>query len=146
MSAPEFGTPPLRAPMPMTRLDEEFFAHCAQERLCFQRCKGCGTWRHLPRALCARCGSDAWEWQPSSGRGRLYSWTVTHQPLHPDFAAEVPYAVVVVELDEGPRLVCSVRDLANESLALDLPVEIGLAPVNDDIALPFARPRPHDAR
>jgi uncharacterized OB-fold protein len=92
--------------------------------------------------LCAACGSADWTWEPSSGRGRLFSWTVTHQPLHPDFAAEVPYAVVVVELDEGPRIVCSVRDLANDDLALDLPVEIGLAPVSDDIALPYARPLP----
>jgi uncharacterized OB-fold protein len=121
-------------------LNAEWYRHLAGGRLHFQRCADCGTWRHPPRVLCSTCGSPTWTWEPSTGVGRLYSWTVTHQPLHPDFAGEVPYAVVVVELDEGPRVVCSVRDLANEALALDLPVEIGLAPVSDDLALPFARP------
>jgi uncharacterized OB-fold protein len=136
-----FGAPPLRAPMAMTRLDEEFFAHCAQERLCFQRCTGCGSWRHLPRALCARCGSDAWEWRQSSGRGRLYSWTVTHQAILPGFAEHVPFVVAVVELEEGVRMISALRGVAREDLALDLPLAVAFERVPDGQALPVFGPR-----
>lgn len=120
--------------------DAEFYAHCAEGRLCFQRCRDCGSWRHLPRHMCARCGSVEWEWAASSGRGRIYSWTVTHQAGHPAFAAEAPYVVAVVELEEGVRMVSGVRDLPLDRLELDLPVEVAFEPVSDAIALPYFRP------
>jgi uncharacterized OB-fold protein len=63
----------------------------------------------------------------------VFSWTVTHQQLDPAF--DVPYAVVVVELDEGPRLVGNLRGLAPAELALDLPVEAELEPVSEQVAL-----------
>ena len=75
-----------------------------------------------------------------SGRGRIFSWTVTHQPLDPAFA--VPYAVVVVELEEGPRLVGNLLGLAPADLALDLPVTAELEPVSDTVALVHFRPAP----
>jgi hypothetical protein len=136
-----FATPPLRAPMPLNRLDEEFFAHCAKERLCFQRCTACGSWRHLPRAWCARCGSDAWEWQPSCGRARLYSWTITHQAILPGFADHVPFVVAVVELEEGVRMVSALRGVARDDLRIDLPLQVAFERVPDGAALPVFVPR-----
>ena len=46
---------------------------------------------------------------------QVYSWTITHRPIDPGFADEVPYAVLVVEMEEGPRLVGNLRDLAPAS-------------------------------
>lgn len=131
-------------PLPsMEDLNGEFHRHCAAGELRFQRCDDCGVWRHPPRILCARCGSRAVSWQLSSGRGRLYTWTVTHQPMHPAFASEVPYATVVTELDEGVRLVSGTRDLPLESLRLGLPVEMVLEEAAPGVALPYARARPN---
>jgi uncharacterized OB-fold protein len=128
-------------PLPQAEgLAAEFYGHCAQGRLCFQRCTSCGTWRHLPRVQCARCGSADWEWAASSGRGRIHSWTVTHQAPYPPFAADVPYAVIVVELDEGVRMVSGLRELALDRIELDLPVEVVFESVNDRMAIPFFRP------
>lgn len=120
-------------------LNAEFYAQCAKGRLYFQRCGQCGAWRHPPRIMCARCGSWRWSWQPSSGRGRIYSWTVTHQAMHPAFADQTPYAVVVVEMEEGVRLVSGLRDLPLSELRLDLPVEVMLEHVSETMALPFFR-------
>lgn len=131
---------PMPVPMPETQLDEEFWGHCAQERLCFQRCKSCSTWRHLPRNMCAACGSSDWEWSQSSGRGRIYSWTVAHQAMHPALADEVPYAVVVVELEEGVRMVSRTRDIDPSQLELDLPVRVRFERVSDQFVLPFFGP------
>jgi uncharacterized OB-fold protein len=133
---------PLR-PLPRPEgLGAEFYAHCARGRLCFQRCDACGRWRHLPRHMCAECGSPTWRWAESSGRGRLHSWTVTHAPLHPAFAAELPYVVAVVELEEGVRMVSGVRGVAPEQLALDLPLEVYFEPVAEGVRLPYFRPAP----
>ncbi len=123
------------------RLNAEFYEHCAKEKLCFQRCNECRTWRHLPRSMCAKCGSTDWAWEESSGRGRIFSWTVTHQAIHPAFAGDVPFAVVVVELEEGVRMVSGLRDLPPEEISLDLPVEVEFERVSEQIALPYFRPR-----
>ena len=59
--------------------------------------------RHYPRLLCPACHSDAVEWTPASGRGTVHSWTVAHHAFHPAFAAELPYTLVTVDLEEGVR-------------------------------------------
>jgi uncharacterized OB-fold protein len=122
-------------------LNAEFYAHCAAGELRFQRCGACGTWRHPPRYRCAGCGSSEWSWERSTGRGRVFSWTVTHRAVDPAYEDELPYAVVVVELDEGPRLVGNLRGgLTPGELRLDLPVEVEFEPVADGIALTHFRP------
>jgi uncharacterized protein len=122
-------------------LNAEYYAFCAAGELRFQRCTACATWRHLPRARCAACGSDQWEWALASGRGTIYSWTITHRPLDPGFADEVPYAVVVAEMEEGPRIVGNLRGLAPSELTLGLPVEVEFETVSDTVALTHFRPR-----
>jgi len=116
-------------------LHAEFYGFCARGELRFQRCKGCGTWRHPPRILCPRCGAETWEWEPSSGRGTVYTWTITHQALVPMFAEDLPYAVVVVELEEGVRLVSALRGIDPAAIELNLPVEVRFHRVSDTIGL-----------
>ena len=120
-------------------LNAEFYEHCAKRELRFQRCE-CGVWRHPPRVLCAACGSEQFEWARASGRGRVFTWTVTHQALHPAYADEVPYALLVVEMDEGVRMVSTLRNLDPADLALDLPVEVVFEPRSETITLPCFRP------
>ena len=71
----------------------------------------------------------------------MFSWTVVHQATHPAFAAEVPYAVVVVETDEGVRFVSNLRDAGPEALRLGLPVEVAFEEVDEGLTLPMVRPR-----
>jgi len=130
---------PKPAPQP-DGLNEEFYRHCASGELRFQRCRSCGVWRHLPRYMCAACSSTDWEWAASTGRGTIFSWTVTHQAMHPAFANDVPYAVIVVEMDEGVRMVSGLRGLEPSGLSLDLPVRVEFEAVSDSIALPYFRP------
>ena len=128
-------------PQPDDDLVAAFWAHCAKEELRFQRCSACGTWRHLPRLRCAQCGSGEFRWERSSGRGRVYSWTVTHQSPIAAFAARVPYAVLVVELEEGVRMVAGLADASPAELRLDLPVEVVFERITPEAALPNFRPR-----
>ena len=121
-------------------LNAEFYAWCARGELRFQRCTKCSVWRHPPRFLCAACGSAEWDWTLATGRGSIFSWTVTHQGLDPAYADELPYAVVVAEMDEGPRLVGNLREMLPSELRLDLAVEVVFEPVTDVIALTHFRP------
>jgi uncharacterized OB-fold protein len=83
---------------------------------------------------------DAWEWEAVSGRGTLFSWTVTHQAIHPAFADALPYAIVVVELEEGVRVVSGVRGLAPSDLRLALPLQAEIDQIDDAIGLVYFHP------
>jgi uncharacterized OB-fold protein len=129
-----------RKPLPLMRgFTEQFYGHCRKGELRFQRCSGCGKWRHVPRNTCAGCGSWDWEWARSSGRGRVFSWTVVRRPMHPDFADEVPYAPAIIEMEEGVRLVSWVVDCPPEELRTGMPVEVRFEAVNPEVTLPKFR-------
>ena len=128
-------------PQPDDDLTAAFWDHCAKGELCFQRCSACSAWRHLPRYRCAKCGSKEWSWQLSSGRGTIFSWTVTHQALLRNFPEAVPYASIVVELEEGVRMVSGLRGIPPAELRLDLPVEVIFEDAGEGMKLPFFRPR-----
>lgn len=118
----------------------EFYQFCKQHELRFQRCSGCQTWRHMPRESCRNCGSFEWTWERSNGTGKIFSWTIIHRALHPGFADDLPYAVVLVELDEGVRLVSHVVDLPLEHLRIGLPVTVVFDDVTPDVTLHKFRP------
>ena len=75
----------------------------------------------------------------ASGRARLYSYVISHRPA-PGF--EPPYAVAVVELEEGPRMMTNLVDTPQtpEALVLDMPLEVVFERVSEDISLPLFRP------
>jgi uncharacterized OB-fold protein len=119
----------------------QFYRRLAATRqLAFQRCTACARFQHPPRLACASCGSVSFDFAPVSPRGRVYTWTVTHQAFVPAFAHELPYATVVSELDQGVRIVTGIREMTPEMLSLDLPVEVILEEGPDGLVLPFVRP------
>jgi uncharacterized OB-fold protein len=131
-----------RRPVPAPEgLNADWYGYCHRRELRFQRCSACRAWRHPPRLLCPTCSSGDWTWEASTGRGTVWSWTVTHQVYRPWWADAVPYAVLVVELDEGVRVVAGLRDLEPSALALGLPVEVDFEPAGESLSLPVFRPR-----
>ena len=122
---------------------KEFYEGCQRGELLFQCCGRCDAWRHVPRELCAECGSWEWSWKASSGRGKVFTWTVIARPLHPAFAEDVPLAAVVVELEEGVRILSHVIDCPPEELEMEMPVEVSFESITEDITLPrFRRTNP----
>jgi uncharacterized protein len=116
----------------------ELYAFWARGELRLQRCAACNEWRHPPRHRCAACGSPDVRWDLASGRGRVFSWTITHRAVDPAF--EPPYAIVVVQLEEGPRLVGNLAGIEPTELRLDLPVVVALERFSEAIALVTFRP------
>lgn len=129
---------------PLPRVTPElapFLAAARERRLVVQRCSGCGELRFPPRELCSRCWSREAEWVPVSGRGEVFSFYWMHQVYHPGFAAEVPYAVVIVALEEGPHVLSNMVGCSREELRIGLPVEVTFEDASDEVTLPKFRPR-----
>ena len=133
-------TPPLPVPDPVTKpFWESLKAHALQ----LQRCGACDRFIYYPRAVCPGCLSDDLAWSPVSGRGVVHAFTIPHRHPNKAFAAEVPYVVALIELDEGPRLLTTLVDVAPtpEAVQVGLPVEIVYDDVTPEITLPRFRPR-----
>lgn len=131
-------TPSPRPPKPEGLNAGQYAQWSETGELRLQRCGGCGAFRHPPRHRCAACASPEWEWAPVSGRGRVFTWAVTHMAYDRGWAEELPYTTVVVELEEGVRLIgaTDARDLA-----VGEPMVAALDPCEEGWAfLTFARP------
>ena len=121
-----------------------FWDACRRRELRLQRCTECGAFRQPPSPGCARCGSAHSDWPLLSGRGSVFSYTIVHHAAVPPLAGEVPYDVVVVELDDAPgaRLISNLLDVAPEQVAVGMRVEVAWEEVRPGVVLPRFRRAP----
>ena len=108
-------------------------------KLMLQRSKKSGQAYFPPRPFFPGDPTQEVEWFEASGRGTLHSYVISHRPP-PGY--EAPFAIAVVLLDEGPKLMTNIVDCPQtpEALQLDMPVVLAPHKVNDDITLPLFRP------
>ena len=88
-----------------------FWDSCRRGQLVIQRCVDCGQYQWYPRGICADCWTDTIEWVQASGRGTVWTYTVTQQNRTTGFADMVPYVLALVELEEGIKHVHQHRGL-----------------------------------
>jgi uncharacterized OB-fold protein len=127
---------------PLPEADETskpFWDAAMEGRLLLMRCGECGTWRLPSRQHCDNCLSDQYTWEQASGRGTVRTFGVMHQKYHPAWAAEAPYNVTIVELEEGPRLPTNIVGTSNEQIRVGMPVIVEFER-HEDVALPKFRP------
>jgi hypothetical protein len=120
-----------------------FWEACRRHTLAIQRCTGCGAFRHPPTPVCWRCRGFAHRWAPVSGRGTVFTHAVVHRPFLPELEPHVPYAVVVVALDDAPgvRLVSNLVGAVEGELQVGLPVEVVFEDVSAEVTVPRFRVR-----
>jgi hypothetical protein len=111
-----------------------------RRELHFQRCTDCRRWRFPPGPMCPWCTSMRSEWARASGRGRLGSWVVIHPPVLLAWRDRVPYAVVLVECDEGVRTMGGLLGATADQLRMDMPMAVDFAPSPDGDLVPQWRP------
>ncbi len=94
------------------------------------RCASCQRFHFYPQAACPHCGHAICQAVPASGRGEVYTFSIVHRAPSPAFAADVPYAVVVVKTDEGPHLMARLLqvDMARIHIGQRVKVAWGLLP------------------
>jgi uncharacterized protein len=111
-------------PLPRITPDNEpFYKAIAENRFVLPYCTDCGKPHLPPGPVCPFCFADRVQWRRASGRGRISAWTVVHKAWFPAFADEIPYNVVQVELEEGPRLTANLIG-GNQTLNIGMPVEV----------------------
>ncbi len=119
-----------------------FFDAARRHQLVVRRCRDCAAGTFPPTVHCPHCGSWDTDWVEVEGRGRLHTWTTVFQQLHPSF--EVPYTVVVVDVDDVAH-VRMVGTLAGApDLVVGLPMEVWFQDLDEGVVLPQWRPVDRD--
>ena len=116
-----------------------YWQSAADGKLVLQRCLTCDAFQFYPRALCVVCAGET-EWVDASGRGTLYTFTVIRQNRSAAFAGLSPYAVGIIELEEGVRMMSNIVDCDVDRLEVGMALEVVLLKAADDVGLPFWRP------
>ncbi|HZJ46774.1 MAG TPA: Zn-ribbon domain-containing OB-fold protein [Pyrinomonadaceae bacterium] len=128
-------------PIPIPDRDSEVYWQAAhRHQLLLQRCSSCRKFRFYPRSHCPYCSSELFEWQPASGRGTVYSFTVIHRSPSSSFRDKVPYVLALIDLQEGVRMMTNVIECEPDAVEIGMPVEVAFEDLNESISLPQFRP------
>lgn len=129
-------------PLPIVDVQSEpFWSACKEGRLLIQKCTDCSTPRFPPTHFCANCQSSAYEWIEASGQGKVFSWIIVNHPVPSDVWGDaVPYAVGLIELAEGVRMLSNIVECEHDEIVGDMPVEVVFEPAGDEFILPKFRP------
>ena len=107
-------------PVPVPDRDTApFWEGTAGRELLIQHCTACGAWLWQPRPVCSSCQTPEPTWTKVTGGGRVASWAVLRPPTLPAYADKVPFVVLLIELDEGVRMLGYLVDDAGNMLKTD---------------------------
>jgi uncharacterized OB-fold protein len=127
-------------PRPVVNRDNAgFWEGVGRHQLLIQRCGGCGTLRFPWLPGCGACGSPEWDTVEASGDGTVYSYVVMHHPPFPAF--DPPYAVGLIELAEGVRIVSNVIGVPYDKVRIGMPVRLRFERYDEELVLPVFRAR-----
>ena len=125
---------------PLPQPDQEtqdFWEGLRRGEIVLKRCNGCGYYIHTPAPVCRNCLSTDIGNARMSGRGKVYSFIVTHHVVTPGFEDDAPYVVALVELEEqeGLRLVTNIVGCSPGDVRVGMPVEPVFDAVTPEVTL-----------
>jgi uncharacterized protein len=131
-------TRPIPVPNEWTR---PFWDAANRGALELQRCQSCGHFQHPPYATCVQCVSTDLKFEPVHGEGAIYAYTIMYHTGDKRFASVVPYASIIVELDDAPGalLAGNLLEAPYTEAKVGRRVEVIFEKLNDDITLPQFR-------
>lgn len=119
---------------------KEFYEATKKHKFLVQRCNDCGKNISYPKTFCPYCFSENVGWIESSGKGRLYTYTVCMSNVSEAFQPDLPYVVGVVDLEEDVRLLTNIVECKPEDVKCDMDVEVVFKDVTEEFSLPMFRP------
>jgi len=126
-------------PLPSPDQDTEvFWEGTLNGKLMIQRCMTCGRTQFYPRYFCTACAGEV-EWIEASGRGEVYTYSIVRQNGTPPFDTLVPYALAMIDLEEGVRMMGNVVGVDVDDVGIGLPVVVDFVRETDEIWLPMWR-------
>ncbi|WP_046777573.1 bifunctional MaoC family dehydratase N-terminal/OB-fold nucleic acid binding domain-containing protein [Streptomyces yangpuensis] len=128
----------VQRPRPVVNRDNQgFWDGVRDHRLLIQRCTSCATLRFPWLPGCNTCASPDWDTVEACGDGTVFSYVVMHHPPFPAF--DPPYAVALVELAEGVRMISNITGVPYDKVRIGMPVRLEFQRVDDDLELPVFR-------
>jgi uncharacterized OB-fold protein len=131
---------PRRIEPPITETTQPFWDATREHRYLLQWCTDCEKPIYYPREACPSCLGAALEWRPASGRGSVYAVTVEHKPQTSTIATEEPFAVALIDLEEGVRIMSNVVGCPPGEVTVDMAVGLTWEPLSDGRNLPQFEP------
>jgi len=121
-------TRPWTKPWPNIDFDiQPFWDGLKEHKFLLWRCNQCGE-HYWPKAFCIKHDPDptmkSMQWVETSGRGKVFSYNIIYYAFHPGYAEDVPYAHLVVEMDEGPIVSSTLVWGDVEKVHVGMPVEV----------------------
>ena len=117
-----------------------YWDSCRMGQLVIQKCDNCLEFQFYPRGICANCWSYDIQWYKSTGKGTVWSYTVTYQNRTPGFAEDVPYVLALVELEEGVKMFTNIVDCEPRDVSVGMEVEVTFVQANNQISIPYFKP------
>ena len=96
--------------MEIMTIAKPFFEGLQANEFLLPWCKSCGKAHFYPRSACPHCWGEEYDWRPAAGTGTVDNITVVRANPPTAFRDEIPFTIVIVELDEGVRLLSNVLD------------------------------------
>lgn len=81
-----------------------------QGKLLLPWCKSCGKPHFYPRSACPHCWGEEYDWREAKGTGSIHSFTITRANPPTAFVPELPYAIAIIDLDEGVRTLTNITN------------------------------------
>ena len=120
-------------PVPVPDIDLEtqaFWDATAEEKLLLKKCADCGEYHYYPRTICPFCMSDKTEWQQSSGKGKVYSYSVFRR-------SPVQYCLAYVTLEEGVTMMTNLINVDFDEISIGMDVKVHFVDTGEGCALPY---------
>jgi len=116
-----------------------FWEGCRKGELRLQRCAACGQVQFPPQSFCAACLGENLTWFKAVGRGTVLSYTVVHWSPNPAYAADAPYVLALIALEEGPRMLTNIIGAPPGEVRIGIAVTVTFENCSPEIALPKFR-------
>jgi len=116
-----------------------YFSAAARGVLALQHCERCGALAFPLRSRCARCGSTQLGWRDASGRGRVFAHGRLERSALPELADKLPVTLLLVDLDEGPRIPARLAAGETGGVRAGDAVALAFEPAGDGTPLPVFR-------
>ena len=132
----------IKHPLPYASWESRgFWEGAGRGELVLQRCRKCSLVQHRPRGICAHClESDNLEHFVASGRGEVYTFSVTEQNHAKGFAEACPYVMAYVTLEEGPRILTVITNCSPDDVTVGAQVRVSFVDQERDDDERFAVP------
>lgn len=131
---------PTRMEPPVSEVSAPFWDATRDGTLMVQWCLDCDAAVFFPRIACPTCLGERLAWRTSVGTGRVHAVTVEHRPQNPLMAERAPYAVALIDVDDGWRMLSNVVGCDPLDVAVGMAVEVTWEPLPDGRRLPLFAP------